>query len=90
MLAFISIGGLGIIQATAQTKLMNFSSNIGGFMYFSIIGAINWEIGLTMALGQIVGSTIGANFAIKKGVKIIKPLLIIVCMLTALKILLQN
>ena len=27
MLAFISIGGLGIIQATAQTKLMNFSSN---------------------------------------------------------------
>jgi uncharacterized membrane protein YfcA len=90
MLAFISIGGLGIIQATAQTKLMNFSSNIGGFMYFSIIGAINWEIGLTMALGQIVGSTIGANFAIKNGVKIIKPLLIIVCMLTALKILLQN
>ena len=88
MLAFISICGLGIIQATAQTKLMNFSSNIGGFAYFSIIGAINWEIGLTMALGQILGSTIGARLAIKKGIKIIKPLLIAVCILTALKIIL--
>ena len=67
---------------------MNFSSNIGGFMYFSIIGAINWEIGLTMALGQILGGTIGARLAIKKGIKIIKPLLIAVCILTALKIIL--
>ena len=87
MLAFISIGGLGIIQATAQTKLMNFSSNIGGFIYFAIIGAINWEIGLTMALGQIIGSTIGARLAINKGAKIIKPLLVIVCILTALRLL---
>ena len=89
MLAFISIGGLGIIQATAQTKLMNFSSNIGGFVYFSIIGAVNWEIGLTMACGQILGSTIGARLAIKKGIKIIKPLLVTVCILTALRLLYQ-
>ena len=88
MLAFISIGGIGIVQATAQTKLMNFSSNIGGFIYFSIIGAINWEIGLTMALGQIIGSTLGARLAIKKGIKVIKPLLITVCILTAMKIIL--
>ena len=88
MLAFIFIGGFGIIQATAQTKLMNFSSNIGGFIYFSIIGAINWEIGLTMALGQIIGSTVGARLAIKKGIKIIRPLLVAICILTALKIIL--
>ena len=90
MLAYIFIGGLGVIQATAQTKLMNFSSNIGGFIYFSIIGVINWEIGLTMALGQIIGSTIGARLAIKKGIKLIRPLLVTVCILTALRLLLQN
>jgi uncharacterized membrane protein YfcA len=40
-----------------------------------------------MALGQIIGSTIGARLAINKGAKIIKPLLVIVCILTALRLL---
>ena len=87
MFALLSLGGLGIVQATAQTKLLNFSSNLGGFIFFCIIGAINWEIGLTMAFGQIIGSSIGARLAIKKGIKIIKPLLRIICIITAVRLL---
>ncbi len=70
MLALLSLARLGIVQATAQTKLLNFSSNLGGFVFFCIIGAINWQIGLTMAIGQIIGSSIGARLAIKKGIQI--------------------
>ena len=85
MFVILSLGGLGIVQATAQTKLLNFSSNLGGFIFFCLIGAVNWEIGLIMAIGQIIGSSIGARLAIKKGIKIIKPLLIIICIITAVK-----
>jgi len=87
MFVILSLGGLGIVQATAQTKLLNFSSNLGGFVFFCLIGAVNWEIGLIMAVGQIIGSSIGARLAIKKGIKIIKPLLIIICIITAIKLL---
>ena len=87
MFALLSLSGLGIVQATAQTKLLNFSSNLGGFIFFCIIGAINWKIGVTMAVGQIIGSSIGARLAIKKGIKIIKPLLIIICIITAVRLL---
>ena len=87
MFALLSLGGLGIVQATAQTKLLNFSSNLGGFLFFCIIGTINWKIGVTMAGGQIIGSSIGARLAIKKGIKIIKPLLIIICIITAVRLL---
>jgi len=83
----LSLLGVGIVQATAQTKLLNFSSNLGGFIFFCVVGAVNWEIGLTMAVGQIIGSSIGARLAIKKGIKIIKPLLIIICIITAIKLL---
>ena len=86
MFAILSLGGLGIVQATAQTKLLNFSSNLGGFVFFCLIGAVNWEIGLIMAVGQIIGSSIGARLAIKKGIKIIKPLLIIICIITAVRL----
>ena len=86
MFALLSLGGLGIVQATAQTKLLNFSSNLGGFLFFCIIGTINWKIGVTMAGGQIIGSSIGARLAIKKGIKIIKPLLIIICIITAVRL----
>jgi len=86
MFVILSLGGLGIVQATAQTKLLNFSSNLGGFIFFCLIGAVNWEIGLIMAIGQIIGSSIGARLAIKKGIKIIKPLLIIICIITAVKL----
>ena len=87
MFALLSLLGVGIVQATAQTKLLNFSSNLGGFIFFCVVGAVNWEIGLTMAVGQIIGSSIGARLAIKKGIKIIKPLLIIICIITAIKLL---
>jgi uncharacterized protein len=87
MFSLLSLSGLGIVQATAQTKLLNFSSNLGGFIFFCIIGAINWEIGAPMAIGQIIGSSIGARLAIKKGIKIIKPLLIIICIITAVRLL---
>tara|TARA_B100000767_G_scaffold156313_1_gene146984 strand:- start:10124 stop:10603 length:480 start_codon:yes stop_codon:yes gene_type:complete len=87
MFALLSLSGLGIVQATAQTKLLNFSSNLGGFIFFCIIGVINWEVGVTMAVGQIIGSSIGARLAIKKGIKIIKPLLIIICIITAVRLL---
>ena len=86
MFALLSLGGLGIVQATAQTKLLNFSSNLGGFIFFCIVGVINWEVGLTMAFGQIIGSSIGARLAIEKGIRLIKPMLIIVCIISALKL----
>jgi len=87
MFALLYLGGVGIVQATAQTKLLNFSSNLGGFIFFGLIGAINWEIGAIMAVGQIIGSSIGARLAIKKGIEIIKPLLIIICIITAVRLL---
>tara|TARA_R110002124_G_scaffold72020_16_gene192777 strand:- start:9771 stop:10526 length:756 start_codon:yes stop_codon:yes gene_type:complete len=87
MLILLGLGGLSVLQATAQTKLFNLASNLGGLIGFALMGAIAWKIGVTMALGQIIGSNLGARMAMKKGAALIRPLLVTICILTALKLL---
>lgn len=86
MLILLGLGGLELVQATARTKLFNLSSNLGGLIGFTIIGAVAWKVGLTMAAGQIIGSSLGARMAIHKGASLIRPLLVVICIATALKL----
>lgn len=87
MLAFVSLAGFGILKATAHTKLLNFSSNIGGFAVFASVGVVAWKIGLMMGVAQFLGARVGAHLAIRNGARLIKPLLVVVCVGLAAKLL---
>lgn len=87
MLAFVSLAGFGILKATAHTKLLNFSSNVGGFIVFATVGVVVWKIGIVMGIAQFLGARLGAHMAIRNGAKLIKPLLVIVCVALAVKLL---
>lgn len=86
MLAF-ALAGYGVLKATAHTKLLNFASNIGGFIVFAAVGVVYWKIGLMMGVAQFLGARLGASLAIRIGAKLIKPLLVIVCVALAIKLL---
>ena len=90
MLAFVALAGYGVLKATAHTKLLNFASNIGGFAAFAFVGAVSWKIGLMMGVAQFIGARIGAGLAMKKGARLIKPLLIAVCLALAARLLLDE
>ena len=90
MLAFVALAGYGVLKATAHTKLLNFASNIGGFAAFAFVGAVSWKIGLMMGAAQFVGARFGAALAMNKGARIIKPLLIAVCLALAARLLLDE
>ncbi len=87
MLAFVTLMGLSTLQATAQTKLLNFTSNIAALLVFALSGKIVWAVGLTMGAAQFVGAQLGSHVAMKQGAKIIKPLLVLVCIAMAIKLL---
>lgn len=87
MLAFVSLTGYGILKATAHTKLLNFSSNLGGFLTFVFFGSIDYRIGISMGIAQFIGAQIGAHLAMKIGSRLIKPLLVIICLILAMKLL---
>lgn len=87
VLAFIIIKGANIMQSTAITKLLNFSSNCAAFVIFAFQGYVIWYLGLTMAVAQIAGAYTGSRFAIKNGEKIVRPVLVIVSILLSIRIL---
>lgn len=87
MLAFVTLSGFGILKATAHTKLLNFTSNIGGFLVLALAGAVVWKLGLLMGIAQFAGAQLGARLAMKQGARIIKPLLTLTCIALAAKLL---
>jgi uncharacterized membrane protein YfcA len=89
MVAFILLAGMGVLKATAHTKVVNFASNLGSLGVFAFGGHILWGIGLAMGLAQIAGAALGARMAIRVGSGLIKPLLVMVCLAMAGRLLWQ-
>ncbi|TAV76506.1 hypothetical protein ELI28_11705 [Rhizobium leguminosarum] len=87
MLAFVTLAGFGMLKATAHTKLLNLGSNFGALIVFASFGAILWKIGLLMGACQFLGAQLGSRLAMRIGAKLIKPLLVIVCVALAVKLL---
>lgn len=87
MIAFVSLMGYGILHAISYTKLANASSNVAALLVFGLQGAIIWPVALAMAVSAFLGAQLGARFAVKFGARIIKPLIIITCLVMAIKLL---
>lgn len=90
MLAFVVLAGYGVLKATAHTKLLNFASNLGGFAAFAMVGVVSWKVGLAMGVAQFAGARLGAALAIKNGARLIRPLLVLVCLALAVRLLLDE
>ncbi|HRO15080.1 MAG TPA: TSUP family transporter, partial [Paracoccus sp. (in: a-proteobacteria)] len=89
MIAFVSLAGFGVLRATANTKLLNFASNIGGLAAFALTGHPLWVAGLAMGAGQMAGAWLGARMAVRIGARVIKPLLVVTSTALALRLLWQ-
>lgn len=89
-IGFVTLAGLPLLKATANTKLLNFASNAGSLLVFIAAGQVIWTIGLAMAVGQTAGAQAGASAAITHGSKLIRPLIVVVCCALAVRLLLRG
>tara|TARA_B100000767_G_scaffold217835_1_gene205594 strand:+ start:643 stop:813 length:171 start_codon:yes stop_codon:yes gene_type:complete len=51
---------------------------------------VAWIIGGVMAVGQLLGSSIGARMVMSKGARLIKPVVVIVCFWMSINILIKH
>lgn len=86
-IAFVGLLGFDLLKATGYTKVMNFTSNIVSCALFLAGGHVLVTAGLVMAVGQIVGARIGSGMVVARGVKLIKPIFVVIVILTTLKLL---
>ncbi|ARQ99015.1 inner membrane protein YfcA [Campylobacter devanensis] len=86
MFAFASLLGLNLKTAVANTKILNFTSNIVSLAVFIGGGQILWLLGIVMGFGQMIGAYFGSHMVIKKEIKFIKIIFLTVVSLTIVKI----
>lgn len=86
--AHMMLRGQSMVTATANTKLLNFTSNLAALLFFMFSGQVQWIIGLTMAVGQILGAWIGSTMVVSRGAPLIRPIMIWMSIIISIKLLL--
>ena len=86
MLAFVGILKLEAITANGNTKVVNLSSNIAALAVFMMAGTVNYALALPGAAFAILGNIIGARLTVKKGAKLIKPVMLLVVVILMITI----
>ena len=85
-IAIVMLLGLNLKSATAQTKIMNFTSNIVSLSVFIIGGKVLWTVGILMGMGQILGAYLGSSLVVKKEVSFIRTFFLTIVGITIVKL----
>lgn len=85
-LIFTSLIGLDIVKACGTTKIVNFATNISALITYALNGNVMFSVGLPCVIFAIAGNWIGSGLAIKNGVKVVKPIMIVTMALLLLKV----
>jgi uncharacterized protein len=86
-ICFVTLLGLGITRAAGHTKVLNLISNVAALFIFVPAGDVVWPAAFAMAAGQLVGGYVGAHAGIRFGARLIRPLVVVVSITMALRLL---
>ena len=86
LLVFCYLGKLDVRTASGNVKLANLASNIGSLVTSLIAGTVIVPLGALAAVFSIAGHYLGAGLNINNGSKIVRPVIFIVLILLAAKV----
>lgn len=78
--------GYPLLTSIAISKLANTFSAGTALITYHLNGYVHWKEGVIMAFGMCIGSFIGASYASKAAVKIVRPMLIFIVLLLMVKL----
>ncbi len=90
LLVLTGVARMDIRSASAQTKVINLSSNIAALATFIINGKVLYPLGLAAGVCCIAGHYIGSGLVVHDGQKIVRPVVLVVLGALFIKILSGN
>lgn len=78
IIAFVTVLHLSMREASANAKVVNFASNLAAVGIFAVRGVVVWKVSVPMALGQLLGGALGAQFAVKGGDRVVRRAVLLV------------
>ncbi|WP_043315576.1 TSUP family transporter [Microbulbifer sp. HZ11] len=80
----VAFRGQTLLTATIRAKLFNLTTNMVSLALFAAGGKVIWTIGGAMMVGQMLGAFIGSHTMLAGGTRLIRPLVITMCILMSL------
>ncbi len=77
---------LSLVKANASKAVIIIIYMAGALLIFVLNDKVNWQMGLTMAIGNAIGAWFSSRFSVNKGDKFIKIFLIITVSIMAIKL----
>lgn len=85
VMAFIGILGFDFLNASANAKFVNLSTNLGSIVFFLLSGKILFAVAIPMAVCNMIGGWCGAKLALLKGNSFIRIFFLVVVCATILR-----
>ncbi len=86
IIAFTVFAKMNVSVANAQAKVINLTTNIASLAVFLMSGKVIVFLGIAAAVCNMIGGYFGAGLVMKKGTEIVKPIILAVLGLLALKL----
>ena len=67
--------GIGLTEATADTRIINLASNIGALVTFISHGVVAWRIAFFGMACTMLGNYVGSGLAMKNGSRFVRPVM---------------
>ncbi len=88
-MGFILLAGINVKKSCGNARMVNWASNFGSLMNFLRTDNVLFKVAVPCALCSIAGNYLGSRLAIRKDVKIVKPMMLVVVGLLFVKILID-
>ncbi|MGI6029893.1 MAG: sulfite exporter TauE/SafE family protein [Eubacteriales bacterium] len=86
MIIYVSLMGLPVVTAGGTAKVVNLATTIASLVSFGGSGNIDYSLAIPFGLLSILGGYTGAHLTIRGGLKIIKPVMLVVIFLLMISI----
>jgi uncharacterized protein len=87
LLILTGLAKMDIRTASGTTKVINLSSNIAAIVVFLINGKVMIPLGLAAGVFCIAGHYLGSGLVVKNGIKVVRPVVLVVLLCLFVKIL---
>ena len=77
ILAFHWVLRMGLIEASATSKVFNLASNVGSLLAFLMSGQVLFALALPMAVASMAGNWMGSRTAIRIGSSVVRKCLVV-------------
>ncbi|MEE8826612.1 MAG: TSUP family transporter [Eubacteriales bacterium] len=90
IIAFTVFAHLTVEAANAQAKAINLTTNVTALVLFLISGKVLVPLGLAAAACNMAGNYVGSGLVMKKGGKVVRPLLLVVLAILFIRLIMES